>query len=104
MLRVLVDAHVGAVHHLHHLAVDAAGGYPLLVPQFLPCGCRPREVNQFAGLLAELGQGRLGDIEGNIHHRPVAGLDAHVSGHRAEFRLVADPEAVRLAFGYCQQG
>ena len=65
---------------------------------------RPLEVHQLAGLLAELGQRRLGDVAGDVVHRPAVGLDAHVAGHRVQLGLVADAEALGLAVGHRQQG
>ena len=69
VLGVLVVAHVGAVQDLDHLAVDAARRDAQLAPDLLALLGRALDVDQLALLLAELGDGDVGDVEGDIVDR-----------------------------------
>ena len=104
VLGVLVVAHVGAVEHLHHLAVDAPRRDLQLLPQLVTLRRRPLEKGQFALLLAELGDGLVGHVDGNVVERAAFGGDAVVPGHRLQFVGVANLEAFRFALGRRLEG
>ena len=94
---VLVVAHVRAVQDLDHLAVDAARGHALLLPNRLAFGRRDREIAQLAALLAELADRLLGDVEGDLRDRAPFGRDAVLGRDRVKLGFVADFVALGLA-------
>ena len=68
---VLVVAHVRAVEDFHDLAVDAARGHALFLPDRLALGRRGGEVAQLAALLAELADRLVRHVQGHLHDRCV---------------------------------
>ena len=99
VLGVEVDAHVGAVHDLDDLAVDGARRQAELLPERLALRRRPPRVDDLAVGLAELGQGDVGDVEGDLVDVATAGGDAEVAGDGHELLLVLDGVAGGLAEG-----
>ena len=96
---IVVDAHVGAVEHLHALAVDTAGHDAQAVPA-LPARVRGpiREADRFlAG--AEVLEHRVGDVTGDLVGRAVRGLDAEFPGQRHQLGLVPEFVAAGSALG-----
>ena len=102
-LGVLVVAHVRAVEDLDDLAVDAARGHALFLPDLLALGRRRREVAQLTALLAELADRLVRDVERDFLDRAALGRDAVLGGHRVQLRLVADFVALGLAQPDCLQ-
>ena len=94
---VLVVAHVRAVQDLDHLAVNAARGHALLLPDRLAFGRRDREIAQLAALLAELADRFVGDVEGDLLDRAPLGRDAVLGRDRVELGLIADFVALSFA-------
>ena len=75
VLVFLVHTDMGAVHELHHLAVDAAGEDAELAPYLLALLRRPLGEGQLALLLAEHGQAALAHFQGDFVYLAVADLD-----------------------------
>ena len=94
---VLVVAHVRAVQDLDDLAVDAARGHALLLPDRLALGRRNREIAQLAALLAELADRLVGDVEGDLLDCAPLGRDAVLGRDRIQLGLIADFVALGLA-------
>ena len=101
--RVVVHADVGAVHDLDDLAVDAARVDAQLLPQF-DALCR-RAAGELDGafLLAKLGVGGAGQIQGDLFLAPALGLDAVLGRQRVQLGLVLDLVAAALALGGQEQ-
>ena len=94
---VLVVAHVRAVQDFDDLAVDAARGHALLLPDLLALGRRDREIAQLAALLAELADRLVGDVQGDLLDRAPLGRDAVLGRDRVQLGLIADFVALGLA-------
>ena len=98
VLVVVVDAHGTAVHHLDHLAVDAAGDDSELAPELLPLGRRTRDHGELALLLAEhLPR----EVCQGLRHLRVAlpvHLESELDGEPAQLEGVLD-EVPPLALG-----
>ena len=99
VLGVEVDALVRAVQHLDDLAVDGARGDPQLAPLGLALGGRALGVDDLAVGLAELGEGHVGHVEGDLVDLAAAGGDAEVVGDDVQLLLVLDLVPRGLAQG-----
>ncbi len=99
VLGVEVDALVRAVQDLDDLAVDGARREAELLPQRLSLGRGAARVDDLAVRLAELRQGHVGDVEGDLVDVAAGRGHAHEGGHGHELLLVLDLVAVRLAGG-----
>ena len=99
VLGVQVHALVGAVHDLDDLTVDGARGDPQLAPLGLPLRRSPLGVDDVAVRLAELLEGLVGHVEGDlVDLAPLRG-DAEVPGHGVQLLLVLDLVARGLTQG-----
>ena len=96
---VVVDAHGGAVHALHHRAIDARGFHALPAPHALPLGRSQSEGGQPVLLAGELLDHELCQVAGDL--LPVApGLfDSVAAGGAPKRALVADLVAAAFALG-----
>jgi len=91
VLVFLVNPHVGAVHHLHHLTVNAAGGDAQFLPDGLAFLRGAFEHRQPAVvLLAEFGQGLLAHFQGDLVDLAALGDHIEELGQRQEFLDVLD--------------
>ncbi len=90
VLRVQVDALVGAVQRLDHLAVDAAGHDAQLAPDLLALLGGAPGVDDLAALLAKLLQRLVAHVQGDLFLGAAGGGDAHVAGDGVQLGLVAD--------------
>ncbi|KUG28792.1 hypothetical protein ASZ90_001344 [hydrocarbon metagenome] len=101
---VVVHAHVGAVHHLHHVAVDAPGGDAQGFPQLPPFGRNPADKRHGAApeavVLEELvGQGGGHGVDVLAGH-----VQADLGRDAAQFVLVADGVVRGFFLGHGVQG
>ncbi len=94
---VLVDPHVGAVHHLHDLAHGPAWDDALLAPGFK---CLGRHTAHEGNLPLHLGVGALElgvEVLGDVHHLAAFGLDPDGLGDRIELFRVLDAVVLDVA-------
>ena len=99
VLGVLVVAHVGAVEHFDHLAIDTAGGKVQFLPQLVALLRGTAQVGKLALLLAEFCNGLIGDVVGDVKDWASLRRNAQVFRHRLQFIRIADLEALSLVFG-----
>ena len=80
------------------------GATPSFLPDLLALLRRADEVAQLAALLAELADGLVGHVQGDLLDRAPLGGDAVLGRHRRQLGHVADFVALGLALGHGQQG
>ena len=99
-LPVVVDPHVGAVHHLGGFAVDSPRGDPQPAPDLLALGRRALEQGEL--LLARavfLGHG-IGELGGDLVRLLAVQLDPELDRHALELLDVAQPVAGGRVHGH----
>ena len=102
-LVVGIDTHVGAMHDVDDLAVDAPGVDLQLLPVLdLLRGCPFDELDAVL-LRAERSQAGLGDLLGDLQDRLAVTLDAQLVGQGVQLVLVLDLVAGRLSSSRLQQ-
>lgn len=90
VLVVLVHAHVGAVHQLHHLAHGPAGDDALVAPHLLGLGRRPLHKGYLALELGVGGLQHVAQVIGDVEDLAPLGGDAQLVGHFKELLGVLD--------------
>ena len=98
-LVILIDAHVGAMHQLHHLAVDAPRHDPQLPPDLLPFGRRPFYKRDLPVLAAELLERLFAHLDSDLLNGAVADLHIQIHRNLVELLLVLDLELGHFPFG-----
>ncbi len=96
MLGILIITHVGAMEDVHDLAVDAARHQAQFAPNFLARFWSALGHRQFAGLLAELGDADLSDVDGDLLRAAIGCDNAQFLSQSAELLGIADLVTLRL--------
>jgi hypothetical protein len=102
-LPAVVHAHVGAVHHLGGLPVDAPGHDPQLPPDFPPPGRGPAHQGQLLFPAAEILLHGVGQLPGQRRVLFPVGFNAVFGAEAAEFFPVHHRVAGRVALGHFRQ-
>src|SRR5512135_3718471 len=104
VIRFLVHAHRGTVHHLDHFSVNGTGRDAELLPDLLALLGGAGQVRKLSPLLAELFQEFECHLLGNFVHGFAFYVDTEITGHAVEFANVFNLQILGLPARYSKKG